>query len=172
MSSPVGLELQTSSEQLLVDAGDTVVYQFASGNTAGFIAGNARLIVPVPTGVTVVSAPGGQVVGDRVIYSLGDLQDEEIILRELTIRVAGGTSSGTQIALENIELFGVEQATYGGHVVTVGGSPLTGEISLLPVDAQPGESVEVTIDVLNDSSQVQQNGCSEIALPGRCKFYI
>ena len=167
--SQVGLELQTSSEQLLVDAGDTVVYQFASGNTAGFVASDAQLIVPVPIGVTVVNSPGGQVIGDRVIYSLGDLEDEEILLRQLTVRVANGTPPGTQIAIENIELsgvfFGVERATYGGHVLAVGESPLTGGISVQPSDAQPGEEVEVTIDIRNDSSAVQQNVGARLRYP-------
>ena len=167
--SQTGLELQATSEELLVEAGNTIVYQFASGNTAGFVAGDVQLVVPLPSGVTVVSAPGGQVVGDRVIYNLGDLEDEEIVLRNLTISIAGGTPSGSQIVLENIELsgvfFGVDQATYGGHVVTVGNSPLTGGISVFPVDPQPGEEVEVTIDVRNDSSQVQQNVAARLRFP-------
>ena len=165
--SPTGLELQTSSEQLLIDAGNTIVYQFASGNTAGFVAGNARLIVPLPAAVSVINAPGGQVVDDRVIYNLGDIEDEEIILRELTVSANG--SAGTQIVLENIELsaefFGVEQVVYGGHVVAVGSSPLTGVISVQPTDPQPGESVEVTIDIQNDSSQVQQNVAARLRYP-------
>ena len=165
--SSTGLELQASSEQLLIDAGNTIVYQFASGNTAGFVAGNAQLIVPLPAAVSVVNAPGGQVVDDRVIYNLGDIEDEEIILRELTVNVNG--SAGAQIVLENIELsaefFGVEQMVYGGHVVTVGSSPLTGTISVQPTDPQPGDSVEVTIDIQNDSSQVQQNVAARLRYP-------
>jgi len=83
-----------------------------------------------------------------------------------------------QIVLENIELsaefFGVEQMVYGGHVVTVGSSPLTGTISVQPTDPQPGDSVEVTIDIQNDSSQVQQKTecCSKAALPGWRKFSV
>lgn len=167
--SDVGLELLASSEQLLVNAGDTIVYQFASGNTAGFIAGNVQLTIPLPSEVSVVSSPGGQVVDDRVIYNLGDIEDEEILLRELTVMVDSGTPAGSQIVLENIELsglyFGVEQLTHGSHIVAVGSSPLTGGITVEPEDPQPGDSVEVTIDISNDSSQVQQNIAARLRYP-------
>lgn len=167
--SPVGLELLASAEQLLVEDGDTITYEFASGNTAGFVAGDAQLIVPLPSNVSVVNSPGGRVADDRVIYSLGDIEDEEIFLSELTLAVGSGTPNGTQIVLENIELsadyFGVTQATYAGHVVTVGSSPLTGDITVEPVDPQPGESVEVTIEISNDSAQVQQNVAARLRYP-------
>lgn len=168
----VAAELQITADSLLVEPGANVTYQIASGNSGGVGAGilsQVTLTVPIPEGMTVIATPGGSVQDGRAVYSLPDIDDKGIYLSQLILGVPEGAPNGTQFALENVELsgflFGLEQMTYASHVVTVGNSPITGQISVTPQDAKAGDAIQISIDVVNSGSQVEQNVVAFLRYP-------
>lgn len=162
-------ELLITTDELLVAAGTNVNYKISSGNTGGGILSQSVLTVPVPAGMSVVASPGGSVQNGRVVYNLGDIEDINIVNSSLTLKIPSGTSNGAQFALENVELsgsmFGVQQMAYANHVITVGSSPIAGQISVVPVDPRAGDAVDITIDVSNTGSQVEQGVTAFLRYP-------
>jgi len=154
-------ELQITAEQLLVSAGEQVNYKFSIGNSGSETLNQANLSIPIPEGVNVISSPGAIQQGNRLEFSAGSILSGDIIDLNFVFSMPPAAPNGAQVVFENVELsgflFGIQQFTYANHLVTVGSSPLVANIDVTPVDAKPGEPVSVTLNVINNGNQVEQN---------------
>lgn len=163
------LELAIDNNRALVAVGDQLHYTFGYGNAGSSVLTNASLVVPIPGGLTVVSAPGGVIGTNTVTWTLGSLAASSTGRRYLTVNTSSGLGSGSIIALQNVELSGTYQGLMHNvtaeQVTLTGTEPLQIELRVQEGSAEPDEGLLVEVVVGNNSAVVQQNVTVDMKYP-------
>jgi uncharacterized repeat protein (TIGR01451 family) len=163
-------ELGLSDSPNVVAAGATLTYTLSYGNpTAGAV--NAALRLPLPTGTTFVSASdGGSLTSGVVQWSLGSLAAGASGQRQVSVQVAAGTASGTQIAASADLRDSATQQSFAravrvSTVSTAAADPVLLSMSATPNPVAPGQKIEYAISVSNVGSSNTGNFTVDAIVP-------
>lgn len=170
------LELAIDSDRALIAPGDPITYSIAFGNAGVSELMNATLILPLPAGISALSAPGGSINSSNVSWSLGNLPVDDVGRRYVTLSTPSGAVHGSQLRIDNAQLSGsyqgVARSVTTDHVAVFGNSVLDLELRTQEGTAKPGEQQIVEVVVGNDSGVVQQNITVTMLFPvGVDRFY-
>ena len=134
--------------------GTELTYVLTYGHSAlSAVALNTVLELPVPPGLTFVSATdGGALAGDAVQWSLGTLNPGEGDERRVTFTVNPALTLGTAIKAEATLVDSRGDVTRADAVVRVKAAvPLTVTIEANPNPGEPGERLNMALTVSNTS---------------------
>ncbi|GMQ83883.1 MAG: hypothetical protein BMS9Abin06_0628 [Gammaproteobacteria bacterium] len=146
--------LLTEVSQEPVTAGGQLTYQLSYGHTAtSAVAPSATLSLPVPAGLSFVSADGGGTLsGGTVQWALGTLVPGQVGERRVIFSVDGGAAAGTVYRAESVLQDTGGQLSRADAVTRVEApAPLQLMIEANPNPAEPGEVLGVELTVTNSS---------------------
>ena len=151
-----------------VAPGSGVTYQLSFGHTASSAAAtNAKLELPVPAGLSFVSASdGGTQTGGKVAWSLGTLNPGQVGERRANFSVAGGLPAGSLLKAEGILTASDGKLVRADVLTRVESAP--GLLMALDMDANPaapGERLRSKLTVSNPSFFDRSNVVARMRLP-------
>jgi uncharacterized repeat protein (TIGR01451 family) len=156
------LSLALDGDQDMVAPDDTLTYTltYANRDTAASVTGMA-LSLPLPEGVTFVSASGGgTLVGDTVEWSLSDLPAGQAGLQQAVVTVDGSLLDGTILRVDAAQLTGTNNVSSAAELARataatrIKAAPALGlaiEMSPDPVQAQLNKTITTILTVTNRS---------------------
>ena len=154
--SALTLTLDDSADALT--AGSTLTYGLSYGNrTAASITGTT-LVLPLPAGVSFVSATGGGTqVGNTVQWTLGSLPAASTGRVTADVTVGTSVANGTLLVVDAAELAGTsattgpEKARAMASTRVAASRPLDLGIALSAATVSPGQTLNATMTVTNNS---------------------
>ncbi len=152
------LSLALDENKDTVKPGEQLVYTLTYGNRSTASVTTSTLSLPLPAGVTFVSATNGGTVKNNVVqWTLGTLQATQTGRQQVTVTVDNGLTDGTVLAVDAAQL-SAYQATTGPElaramsVARVLASPALGiEIEMVPDPVRPGYTINTKLTVTNRS---------------------
>lgn len=184
-----GVQILTVSQTVTVDAdnalslnvdadkdgaapGATLTYNLTYGNRSGVSVTGTTLVLPLPAGVTFVSATGGgSLSGNTVVWALNTLQGGQSGRQQVVVNVGAGLGSGTLLAVDAAQLAGFSSAT-GDElarttlVTRVQSNPVLGlAISTNSDPARPNEAVRIEFTVSNPNSAPVFGAVLQVRMP-------
>ena len=160
VASDAFAQLAADSDDSLALPGDVVRYRFTYGNTGTSPLDSSELDIEVPSGATIIAAPGGSIGGNSVNWNLGSLPPGDVGRRYIDVEISASVSPGDILELDEATLSGsyqgIPQSTSARHVVSIGSSPLSFSIKAQEGVARAGERFQMELVVSNTGSSVQQ----------------
>jgi uncharacterized repeat protein (TIGR01451 family) len=151
------LSLSVDADKNGVAAGDLLTYTLTYGNRATSSSTGTTLSLPLPPGVSFVSATGGGTLsGGAVNWALNTLQAGQSGRQQVVVSV-GGLSSGSLLPINAAQIDGTSAVTgpeqARATVVTrVQNNPVLGLAYAINADpARPGEALRTALTVTNRS---------------------
>ena len=141
-----------------VAPGGQLVYDLGFTNKGAAVATAAELRLPLPAGITFVSATGGGIVsGGDVVWNLGSIPASNGGKRRATVMVGGGLPDGALIIVDAASLTATVNAQTRQSRATVvsrvqAGATLKLAIEVDPDPVEPGEMLELRARISNTSS--------------------
>lgn len=150
------LSLSLADSRDAVAPGQVLMYTLVYGNRSASAVTGTTLSLPLPAGVTFLSASGGgALVGNTVQWTLGSLAAGSGGRHGVAVRVNNTLASGTSLPI-NAASIQATSATTGSEIAratattrVIGGSPLALRVVANPLSLLPNQTVTTTLNVTN-----------------------
>ncbi|MBC7938784.1 MAG: DUF11 domain-containing protein [Chitinophagaceae bacterium] len=153
------LSLSVDADKDGAAAGDLLSYTLSYGNRATASTAATTMSLPLPPGVSFVSASGGGVFGaGAVTWSLGTVQAGQSARRQVVVSVGAGLASGSLLPITSAQIMGISAVTGAEQaraslVTRVQANPVLGLAFAANSDpVRPGEALRTTLTVTNSSN--------------------
>ncbi|MCC6302285.1 MAG: DUF11 domain-containing protein [Gammaproteobacteria bacterium] len=150
------LSLALNEDKDAVTPGGTLTYTLTYGNRSGASLTGSTLTLPLPAGVTFVSATGGgTLVNDSVQWSLGTLTAGQVGRRQVTVTVNSGPDNGAVLAVDAAQIAatsattGTELARATAATRLLAAAPLALSVAISPNPIGVSQTMTVSLTVTN-----------------------
>ena len=165
------LELEVDADREPVAPGETIRYELTFGNQSGTATTDTELRFPLPDNTSLVNADGGgTLVGNEVVWNLGNLNPGDSDKRRVTVQLGGTLDDGDLVEVDAAEISGVsnfetrrtrQQATT--RVEAVSQLAFSIDMPAQPLRANVLSPIHLT--VTNRSGTVQSGVRAELFFP-------
>ncbi len=170
VNSVAAFELALDAALDSTSVGGDVVYTATFGNVSGQTAVSTTLALPIPAGMTFVSANGGgTVVGGEVRWNLGSIPSGRGGKRSATLHAGASLTGGEMVrtVAEIRDSAASPNSARAVAAVVLQTSPgLAFVASAVPNPAQPVNFLDVDFTLTNTSAQAKSNLIAEVRFPG------
>ena len=150
LASSRALELEMDPSPQPVASGDSLVYTLTFGNRGAGALNGAQLRMPLPAGTSfVLASDGGMLLGDEIVWTLGDLAAGAGGVRQLEVQVDDIALEGSLVLAEAVLSAGAVDARANAAARVQSGVPLALDVTATPDPVTQGQTLLVTVTATN-----------------------
>lgn len=170
VNDAAALTLELDGSRDVIEPGETFSYRLSVGNRGLDEISETSLVLPLPAGLSVVSAPdGGTVSPGQVEWALGTLFAGQTERREVVVQADPSAAAGSALVVDAAEARGtglfpeLARSSTSGHVEFL--RPVDVAIDANPDPVRPGERVRTQVTVSNPGTTTLESVVVTVRVP-------